>query len=84
MTDMVERVARTMQADYRKVMGGAPNIQTFRKWAKAAIAAMRDPTKKMIMARLEAQLHPTGFAPRIEWQAMIGAALECSTKPDGQ
>ena len=73
MTDMIEQVA---QAIFAKDPESLFTIHQARVYARAAIAAMRDPTKKMIMARLEAQLHPIGFAPRVEWQAMIDAALE--------
>lgn len=73
MTDMIEQVA---QAIFAKDPESLFTIHQARVYARAAIAAMRDPTKKMIMARLEAQLHPFGFAPRVEWQAMIDAALE--------
>ena len=74
MTDMIERVAKAMQADYRKVMGGAPNIQTFRKWAKIAIAAMRDPTEDMLDAFGPFRLTDRFGQP--EYRAMIDAALE--------
>ena len=81
MTDMIERVARTMQDDYRKVMGGAPNIQTFRKWAISAISAMREPTEAMGDAAVKDHdnhaSHMTSYHCVMEaWRNMIDAALE--------
>ena len=76
MTDIIERVAMAIKdcgAYSPDWQGGDEDLTIM---ARAAIAAMRDPTIKMIVARLESQLHPTGFAPRVQWQAMIDAALE--------
>ena len=80
--DMVERVAKAL-----RLHNGAEAEQA----ARAAIAAMRDCTPEMLDAGSAA--HPAGGYRRetllndiieCEWVAMVDAALECSTKPDGQ
>jgi hypothetical protein len=77
MTDMIERVAKAINDAMLQHGDYKPD-----ELARAAIAAMRDPTIKMMIARLEAQVQHTGFLPRVGWEVMIDAALECSTKPD--
>jgi hypothetical protein len=77
MTDMIERVAKAINDAMLQHGDYKPD-----ELARAAIAAMRDPTIKMMSARLEAQVQHTGFLPRVGWEAMIDAALECSTKLD--
>ena len=84
--DMVEKVAKAINdtmlnyGDYKPI-----------GLARAAIAAMRDCTPEMLDAGSAA--HPAGGYRRetllndiieCEWIAMVDAALECSTKPDGQ
>ena len=77
MTDMIERVAKAINDAMLQHGDYKPD-----ELARAASAAMRDPTIKMMSARLEAQVQHTGFLPRVGWEAMIDAALECSTKLD--
>ena len=84
--DMVEKVAKAINdtmlnyGDYKPI-----------SLARAAIAAMRDCTPEQLDAGSAA--HPAGGYRRetllndiieCEWIAMVDAALECSTKPDGQ
>ena len=85
MTDMIERVAKCIYAD------GGLSLNECRGLARAAILAMRDCTPAMLDAGSAA--HPAGGYVRgtlltdiieAEWVAMCDAALECSTKPDGQ
>lgn len=88
MTNMIERVA---QAIFAKDPESLFTIHQARVYARAAIAAMREPTDSMYMAggivalsvRLaDKDYKPYGtriigdMAPRAEWQAMIDAALE--------
>lgn len=99
MTDMVERVARAIRAsdqidlpdDFCGVVDGDIRFGRALFQARAAIAAMRDCTPEMLDAGSAA--HPAGGYKRdtllndiieCEWVAMVDAALECSTKPDGQ
>ena len=69
MTSMVERVARAIAnvdcGDYEL----RPN--TYNATARAAIEAMRVPTDAM----KEARFQRLGEGGRIEWEAMIDAAL---------
>ena len=92
MTDMIERVARAMLANSpRHIYADLAYLDTAKRLARAAIAAMRDCTPEMLDAGSAA--HPAGGYVRgtlltdiieAEWVAMCDAALECSTKPDGQ
>tara|TARA_R110000868_G_scaffold230196_1_gene483325 strand:+ start:289 stop:555 length:267 start_codon:yes stop_codon:yes gene_type:complete len=86
MTDMIERVARALYENF----AAEPNDKSFaalantwRKPARAAIAAMRDCTPEMLDAGSAA--HPAGGYVRetlltdiieCEWVAMCDAALE--------
>jgi len=94
MTNMIERVATALrQSDYTDC---EPENVMIPVWcyldqARAAILAMRDCTPAMLDAGSAA--HPAGGYVRetlltdiieAEWVAMCDAALECSTKPDGQ
>lgn len=77
MTDMIERVA---QAIFAKDLEGMFSIHYARVYAKAAIAAMREPTDEQYEA-----LSATGkmwreLDSKTVWQTYIDAALECSTK----
>jgi len=69
MSTMVERVARALQQE----MGTAPADEPPSSFAlaRAAIAAMREPTEEMIDAWITAP-----GAIKGGWQAMIDAALE--------
>ena len=85
--DMIERVARSMaEADgwpsleiARRSCGGE-NSCDFDLCARAAIAAMREPTEEMLTA---ADLRD-GICTSYDelWKTMIDAALECPVKPD--
>jgi hypothetical protein len=67
---MVERVAQALQQE----MGTAPLDEPHSSFAlaRAAIAAMREPTEEMI----DAWIRAPGAAIKGGWQAMIDAALE--------
>ena len=68
MSTMVKRVAQALQQE----MGAAPFDETASfSLARAAIAAMREPTQEM----LDAWIRAPG-AIKAGWQAMIDAALE--------
>jgi hypothetical protein len=69
MSTMVERVAQALQQE----MGAAPLDETAASFAlaRAAIAAMREPTEEMVLAWIRAPGAITGG-----WQGMIDAALE--------
>lgn len=66
MTEMVERVARAIA----KEIGSSFVHYDHREMARAAIAAMREPTDHMLMA---SGPHRTQKA---KWQAMIDEALK--------
>jgi hypothetical protein len=81
MSEMVERVARAIQAQ----SGHQPatdegwnrpentlSVQNFRRMAKAAIEAMREPTEDMIQAGIDGPVGDTEG----KWQAMIDEALK--------
>ena len=72
MTDMIEQVA---QAIFAKDPESLFTIHQARVYARAAIAAMREPTKAM----KEAGFWDGNVALHI-YREMIDAALECSTK----
>jgi len=74
MTDMIERVA---QAIFAKDPESLFTIHHAEVYARAAIAAMREPTKAMKEAGFW-----DGHSSLNTYRAMIDAALECSTKPD--
>ena len=69
MSTMVERVAQALQRE----MGTAPLDEPPSSFAlaRAAIAAMREPTEEMIVAWIRAP-----GAIKGGWQGMIDAALE--------
>jgi len=77
MTDMIERVAQAILA---KDPEGMFSIHYARVYAKAAIAAMREPTEKMIDAGSKEQRNILSKPIEGIWTSMIDAALECSTK----
>jgi len=70
MSTMVERVAQALQQE----MGTAPSAEPPSSFAlaRAAIAAMREPTGEMI----DAWSRASGAPIKGGWQAMIDAALE--------
>jgi hypothetical protein len=91
--DMIDRVAKALFADYQKSALGPDLTQTWStlpnhakdhaySQARAAIAAMREPTEEMYqgVCALNKRWQDSNSAEI--WQAMIDAALECSTKPD--
>jgi hypothetical protein len=88
---MVEKVARVIHEQAEPWDAFDVDRVIWIKIARAAIAAMRDCTPEMLDAGSAA--HPAGGYRRetllndiieCEWVAMVDAALECSTKPDGQ
>ena len=76
MTEMIERVAQAILAKDPESLFTIHHAEVY---ARAAIAAMREPTKEMIEAGFW-----EGSVGLNNYRAMIDAALECSTKPDGQ
>jgi hypothetical protein len=88
---MIERVAQAILA---KDPEGMFSVHYARVYARAAIAAMREPTEAMYKSDYNIEMahsHNHGFpwewsndVPTKIWQLMIDAALECSAKPDGQ
>lgn len=88
MTDMIERVARAIFDEGMKPSSNSENDKDLIfRFARAAIAAMRECTPEMLDAGSAA--HPVGGYRRetllndiieCEWRAMVDAALECSTK----
>ena len=93
MTDMVEKVAKAIATKALGEVGRDYDpfaIQKCIPYARAAIAAMREPTDEMNDAGADKcdggcaeESCQFGFMGKI-WTAMIDAALKCSTKPDGQ
>lgn len=89
MTDMIERVAKAINDAMLQHGDYKPD-----ELARAAIAAMREPTEAMYKSDYNIEMahsHNHGFpwewsndVPTKIWQLMIDAALECSAKPDGQ
>ena len=77
MTDMIDRVA---QAIFAKDPESLFTIHQARVYARAAIAAMREPSGEMLTA---ADLRD-GICTSYDelWKTMIDAALECPVKPD--
>ena len=94
MTDMIDRVARAIDEAHRNekvsdemwaVCKRHSAFKTAFDCARAAIAAMRKPTQEMLDAGTNAGLPGYDYAPPdTTYPAMIDAALECSTKPDGK
>lgn len=94
MTDMVERVARAICEQWSGSQNDIPlhdgqRILAF-SFARAAIAAMREPTLEMIHAgctddafMAQDDVPPSGhFSPKPVWQAMIDAALKAGESDD--
>lgn len=81
-SDMVERVAKALArhefGDFDETwFGHEAFMGDYRELARAAIAAMREPTEAM----LEAAFAKTGYRTTAEehWQLMIDAALQESS-----
>ena len=79
MTDMIERVAREiLEAHTDWLLGKDAKEDLFRTMARAAIVAMREPTKAMRVAGnaagYDAGINPDRALP-VCWKAMIDAAL---------
>ena len=72
MTDMIERVALAIKEKDRESLF---TIHHARVYAKAAIAAMREPTEKMIDAGSKEQRNILSKPIEGIWTAMIDAAL---------
>lgn len=81
MSEMIERVARAI---CRAGICGPRdhlNEQEDRNWrkfeleARAAIAAMREPTEAMITAA-DVEVHSDFLPPHMTWERMIDAALK--------
>ena len=69
--EMVERVARAISG------APFPSAASYRR-ARAAIAAMREPTRAMHDAAMQTLVQENGgieYAPVVGWRAMIDAAL---------
>lgn len=81
MTEMVERVARAMQSSDALIVRFSPWVA--RELAKAAIAAMREPTAEMTRA-FDAACDENGHClARYGWRVMIDAALS-DHEPGGE
>lgn len=93
---MVERVARAMWEDRQRFVKSIdPNLPDLEEWgdgtipksnnvigeARAAIAAMREPTAEMVKAAFDSVDFQSASESEIEdgWQSMIDAALKEST-----
>lgn len=72
---MLEQVARAIAKDQHGTADAVGELE--RQTARAAIAAMREPTDEMVAAadKLEKDLGPFGTPKNWRWQAMIDAAL---------
>lgn len=75
---MIEQVAKAIATENLGREMVTPG-DLHRRLARAAIAAMREPTPKMIDAGDEAQTEngePVALSAIVPWQAMIDAALK--------
>jgi len=74
---MIERVARAiadkMEVDWRNPPTVKPSLRMINNMARAAIAAMREPSDKMLDA---VGVRYNRGNKKYFWQAMIDAALE--------
>jgi hypothetical protein len=75
MSEMVERVAREMENIASLKFGVSLNPQLSAELARAAIAAMREPTQGMVQAGESYSLDITAYGAAEVWQDMIDAAL---------
>ena len=71
----VKEVATAIKKDHRKWGLGRLSARESRLMARAAIAAMREPTEVMKAAGL-AENDGDWFDPEAKWNAMIDAALK--------
>jgi hypothetical protein len=71
MTDMIERVAKAINDTMLQHGDYKPD-----ELARAAIAAMREPTDRMVHVGTMANLRQDGFFMGGIWKNMIDAALE--------
>jgi hypothetical protein len=72
MSEMVERVAKAIaDAD-----GDYTAMDHHRGRARAAIAAMREPTREMIDAAYKRDYYDNGLSPEVAWQTMIDETLK--------
>ena len=78
---MIERVARALGGPYWKNLNSKQQAYYFER-ARAAIAAMREPTVAMCTAGYDAGMSPD-IMPEA-WQAMIDAALAATQEPENQ
>lgn len=73
MSEMVERVAQAICGDDNP----ANILEIHRHRARAAIAAMREPTEGMVEAgQNSGVIYDAGLVPHHVWQAMIDEALK--------
>ena len=73
--NMIERVAKAINEALLQHGDYKPD-----ELARAAIAAMREPTDRMVHVGTMNNLRQDGFFMGGIWKNMIDAALECSTK----
>jgi hypothetical protein len=78
MSEMVDKVAKALHDVDPTIWVGEDQSRYFKQAARAAIAAMREPTKEMWDACHKAQ---ADFETGIGWQVMIDAAL-AEPEPD--
>ena len=82
MSEMIERVARTLQAHDDAFAEGEPTDPCFLIEARAVLDAMRDPTEAMVDAANAKDRHIRKTCNGVRagwddgWQAMIDAALK--------
>ncbi len=77
MSEMVERVARALAAAYSDALGAKTQIVAEDyEAARAAIAAMREPTEGMLDAFYDEPCWGDGPEARDTWRAMIDRAMK--------
>jgi len=80
MSEVIERVVRAIETEMQRVHDSSGGIlcASPEQLARAAIAALREPTEAMLEAGLEAHYDPDDWRIRelgTTWRAMIDAAL---------
>lgn len=81
--NMIEKVARAMlnadNADNADVVSWdeltSVKAKSYKRHAKAAILAMREPSEEMVKAA-DVSIHSDFYPPNITWEKMIEAALK--------